>query len=146
MKALLFSRTFPKSHPRAGDPTHFIQSMKDGMKTHTIRANTKKHFKDGDLVSMRYWSGKPYASKQIEFARCKLRLEGITLVNDGGVVSGAVPSRVLRGRHEIIRLASNDGLNADDFIMWFFPTVKKDIMSFNGDILHFVDMEFKEDE
>ena len=50
MKTLLFSGIFPKAHPRAGEPTNFVQSMKDGIKKHTIRANAKKHFKDGDIL------------------------------------------------------------------------------------------------
>lgn len=93
---LTLSKTFPKWHPRHGEPTYFKEKVMDaicvahgidrrpkgiidglhGYKLHTIRANYElwsKRFKQiaaGEAVlSVRQWSGKPYRSKMIEICR-----------------------------------------------------------------------------
>lgn len=72
----MVSRTFPATHPRKGEATGFIDKVATGEKRHTIRGNYKlwKHrieqVKAGKAyLSLRYWTGKPYASKQTEFMR-----------------------------------------------------------------------------
>ena len=73
---LIISKHFPKSHPRAGEPTEFLQKIEDYDKVHTIRANYdfwKKRFekivKGEAYLSIRVWSGVPYKSKQVEIYR-----------------------------------------------------------------------------
>ncbi len=92
---ITLSRVFPVKHPFAGKPTFFKtkleianvipfdeanrQSVPDGqpqMKLHTIRANYplwRKRFDEIErgeaCISLRQWTGKPYASKQIEIGR-----------------------------------------------------------------------------
>ena len=95
-KVITFSRTFPAYHPKAGQPTYFVEKfwnsiyaesdredalmthelggiwsawceMRDvAPKHHTIRAGSR--WKVGDKFSPRVWSGKPYNSKQIVIA------------------------------------------------------------------------------
>lgn len=94
-KVITFSRTFPAYHPKAGQPTYFVEQIWNGLnklnlpvpknaelphdfmwsilplsnygdKYHTIRAGSR--FKVGDKFSPRVWSGKPYNSKQIIIA------------------------------------------------------------------------------
>jgi hypothetical protein len=93
-RVLTFSRTYPSYHPKAGQPTYFVEKVLnslgyritksdllpgvsdivndffliDGeqMKHHTIRAGHR--FKVGDKFSPRVWAGKPYRSKMIQFA------------------------------------------------------------------------------
>lgn len=93
-KVITFSRTFPAYHPKAGEPTRFIEKVYAGLadilpefeipnaandhwdwheyyncskpKFHTIRAGDR--WKVGDKFSPRVWSGKPYNSKQIIIA------------------------------------------------------------------------------
>lgn len=95
-KVITFSRVFPSYHPKAGQPTYFVEQIQNsliscnweinlyeginppmqflesltkenvGYKHHTIRAGN--HWKVGDKFSPRVWSGKPYNSKQIAFA------------------------------------------------------------------------------
>lgn len=93
-KVLTFSRTYPSYHPRAGEPTYFVEKIWDATslpcvddlhclsdekinfmrrgsdliwpKYHTIRSGHR--FKPGDKFSPRVWSGKPYHSKQIIIA------------------------------------------------------------------------------
>ena len=92
---LTLSKTFPAKHPRKGEPTNFdaqvlnsvwsahnmsLRYMKFGIKLHTIRENYalwSKRFEQIDegkaCLSIRYWIGKPYHSKQFEI--CKLTKE-----------------------------------------------------------------------
>jgi hypothetical protein len=90
-RVITFSRVFPAYHPKAGQPTGFIEKIfhsiyKDkpsmffdaklgniwldphltGEKHHTIRNGNR--WKVGDKFSPRVWSGKPYNSKQIIIA------------------------------------------------------------------------------
>lgn len=94
-RVLTFSTQFPAKHPRASEPTHFVEqiwnSLRElnlplpknadfteefmwtilplsnfGCKYHTIRSG--KRWKVGDKFSPRVWSGKPYQSKQIIIA------------------------------------------------------------------------------
>jgi len=93
IRVLTFSRVFPSYHPRAGEPTYFVEKIwnsicwdngipeqqfpipyhigidfrnTDEKKNHTIRAGHR--WKAGDWFSPRVWSDKPYRSKQIAFA------------------------------------------------------------------------------
>lgn len=90
-KVITFSRTFPAYHPKAGQPTYFVEKVVKSLhqqgirpwdidskifdeqmyyivepKHHTIRAGNR--WKVGDKLSPRVWSGKPYNSKQIIIA------------------------------------------------------------------------------
>ena len=97
-KVRTFSRYFPKGHPKAGQPTFFVEKFWRGLQTigyseplyffdelrglssvisaenynsATPKLHTirsGKHFKVGDYFSPRVWSEKPYQSKQIIIA------------------------------------------------------------------------------
>lgn len=168
MKVITFSRYFPKGHPKAGQPTHFVEKMirayymrsnaatlstdllddfylnklKDiepvaefEPKWHTIRAGNR--WKVGDLYAPRVWSGKPYASKQISFLP-PVKIEkiwefGISkddyfLRDESGVVKSV-------SFNQLIEIAQNDGLEADDFECWFAIHPKKGETLFTGQIL-----------
>jgi len=132
MKVLILSSVFPTWHPRAGKPTGFRDKFEAGEKIHTIRANAKKYFKDGDVVSIREWSGRPYGSgsKQV-------------VIMDG-VRIGVEP--VVLHRIDIdAAVARNDGLSMMDFRWWFFSHHSAP-MEFAGDILHFTDFRYGEGE
>ena len=93
---LMLSQFFPAYHPKAGSSTDFknkLQAALNGWsdltfaKLHTIRANYplwKKRFEQIErgeaCLSIRQWSGKPYASKQVEIARLT-KDDGIGLQN-----------------------------------------------------------------
>ena len=146
------SRTFPKTHKRAGENTQFIEKIIENdnidlripsnsaeflnwtrhnyePKLHTIRSNYQlweKRIKEVQygkaLLSLRYWSGKPYNSKQVEFA---------SLDKDSGV---GIQDLIFLNRNildpiiainsdclelDITDLCKNDGLIPDDFMDWF---------------------------
>ena len=149
-KVITFSRVFPKYHPKAGQPTGFIEKIfhsiyKDkpsmffdaklgdiwldphltGVKHHTIRNGNR--WKVGDKFSPRVWSGKPYASKQITIAE-DLEIKQIfnfskDLISDKWYVNGVEMSSAER-----IDLAENDGLLYKDLLSWFQKP-------FNGQII-----------
>ena len=132
---LTLSQVFPVTHPRAGEETHFKDWLVGALyygatsgKIHTIRANFElweKRFEDiyagKACLSVRYWEGKPYRSKQHEIVR---------LTNDDGI--GIQKLRIYE--HEPLpvvyadryttpvdwqELAANDGLSLSDWREWF---------------------------
>jgi len=127
------SRNFPNTHERKGDETNFIESIEKRFKIHTIRGSFelwKKRFdeieKGKAYISLRYWSGQPYKSKQIEFKRLS-KDDGIgieQLIFDEKL---ATPFPVIISKEKIYvprisnvdELASNDGLSSKDFKEWF---------------------------
>lgn len=97
-KVVTFSRVFPAYHPKAGQPTYFVEQiynsiykLKTGdwsdaidldgtgrsyvVELDHLQKGVKNHtirvgdrFKVGDKFSPRIWSGKPYTTKQIIIA------------------------------------------------------------------------------
>lgn len=155
MKVLTFSRHFPKGHPRAGQPTHFVEKIEACLadiipgwemsksftlhewepyysctmpKHHTIRAGSR--FKVGDMVSLRVWSGAPYRSKQVEFAQVEVKKTWDIEIN----AYWWIGYRIIE-HDEVIALAKNDGLSYEDFIAWFAIHPKKKEQVFTGQII-----------
>ena len=145
---ITLSRVFPVSHPKAGLKTYFKtklenthvvpfdpngDSVPDGqpqLKRHTIRANYelwRKRFEQIErgeaCLSIRQWTGKPYASKQIEIARLT-KDDGIGLQRlrftpdrDGQFVWWNFNIDGHFSNEEY--LANNDGLTLRDWCAWF---------------------------
>ena len=132
---LTVSRQFIKSHPKAGQETVFVDKILSGKKIHTIRANYdfwKKRIDEvtagSATLSVRYWSGKPYNSKQIIVV-------DLTKINGIGVqkltfapVYGIQAKIFTTGERKLIgykpcfeidELSKNDGLSVNDFKDWF---------------------------
>ena len=122
---LTVSRYFPTTHPRKGKPTYFVEKILSD-KIHTIRANYDLWKKRIDkvnagnaILSLRFWTGKPYNSKQQEF---------LQLTKDDGIgvqeiffLNGEIWDPIIEGDDitEMREIAKNDGLNTDDFKAWF---------------------------
>jgi len=148
-RVITFSRTFPKYHYKAGQPTFFVEKIWDATalpyvgdlhglateminfmrrgsdqiwpKLHTIRAGHRWSL--GDTFSPRVWSGKPYNSKQIIIAP---DIE-IVKIWDFEIDNGAI---VINGDYEfwggemsdhdlLAEIAKNDGLDSTDLLDWF---------------------------
>ena len=138
---LTVSRNFPKTHKRAGEPTRFKEQLTNGLaqlngedcKIHTIRSNYPlwakriSEIKDGKaILSIRYWSGKPYNSKQVEI--CQLdKNSGIgvqeLVLKPNCILSGSVELFSIDSNfHNPLNLgllSKNDGLSFEDFKEWF---------------------------
>lgn len=137
---LTVSRTFPTTHKRAGEPTYFTEKIACALfcsgdcndcnfkskKIHTIRSNYNlwekriKEINEGKaILSIRYWSDKPYRSPQIQL--CLLTEVGLQkLENPSNFVYAEIDGKKCNWED----LAANDGLSFDDFCDWF--KVKQD--------------------
>lgn len=159
---LIVSERFPKSHPKAGQPTNFVDAIHEYQKLHTIRLNYDYWSKqiqkvvNGDAVlSIRSWSGKPYASKQ----RVHLNLYaddgvGIQKIAFDSTLPSAMSLGEMMGLEENIYpivnvhtkrysliteggIAKNDGLSLEDFRSWFDPLPKEPCA-----IIHFTNFRY----
>lgn len=112
---LMVSRFFPAGHPKAGQPTGFVEKILSGEKIHTIRSNWKIWKKRIDevqhgkaVISLRYWSGAPYRSKQVEFYRIDFSNPGLEIIT-GSML-----------REYIYTYSYHDGFDeSQDFLYWF---------------------------
>lgn len=128
-KTITFAQVFPAYHPKAGQPTGFLNKILAGLnrkdqienlttyfqpKYHTIRKGER--WKVGDKFSPRVWTDLPYKSKHIEICEDLT----ITRIYPFIVTKG---SYILNGKtltlSELKEVAANDGLQVDDFELWF---------------------------
>lgn len=124
MKYIMCSKTFPAYHPKAGQVTGFRESILSGRKIHTLRQSAGNR-KTGDQVSLREWDGRPYASKQIEFARCRILVDQLTITG--------VPA----DSGEFGNIARCDGFDDPvDFANWF-TRGKPGLVHFDGVCIYF---------
>jgi hypothetical protein len=140
---LTVSKTFMKGHPRCGEATGFKDAVLQGKKIHTIRAGEYWR-KVIDMVnagkailSVREWSGKPYASKQVEICQyTKLGLQEFEFKWGIGCIEPFVDNNIINV-DDFCDLAENDGLQKHDFLSWFkYPK------PFKGLIIHFTDFRY----
>lgn len=154
---LVVSRVFPTTHKRAGEETWFVESIKHNLrmecdipfpsgKIHTIRSNYEfwkkriKQVQKGEaILSIRYWSGKPYHKDDNGIGQVEI----CQLDKDSGI---GVQLLEFNGLHGIINgewitpdiLAKNDGLSYPDFKEWF----KKYDISKPMAIIHFTKFRY----
>lgn len=163
-RPITFSRYFPKTHPKSGEPTYFVEKLWTEWgydlctrdlpgqeirlnneiyrflrndfkpKLHTIRAG--KHWKTGDIFSPRIWSDRPYASPQIIIGPdMPFKRVADIEINENGVI-------VIDGKtyscepQEWHPLAMNDGLSNQDLADWFRRS-----LPFSGQILIWTNKE-----
>src|SRR5690554_6254811 len=105
MRDIKFASVFPKYHPRAGEPTHFVEKIWEAVpgdnilydainyevlrpyaesfqskkmwtpKRTTIRAGHR--WKKGDFFVPKIWTGIPYRSKPIDVEDFTIGMDGI---------------------------------------------------------------------
>ena len=130
---LTLSQNFPKTHKRAGEETQFVSKIFNGEKIHTIRANYElwekriNEVKEGKaILSLRFWSGKPYNSKQVEFCQLDkdsgIGIQGVIFdICDWSIAhiytKGEIDTKLLFPSY--VKLSKNDGLSVEDFKEWF---------------------------
>lgn len=141
-RVITFSKTFPAYHPKAGQPTYFVEKLWAWLadntdytqgnlemdwyeyyncispKHHTIRAG--KCWKAGDKFSPRIWSGKPYNSSQIIIAP-DIEIKRVWDIKIDGFCIWIKETTFSTYRHGelVAKLAENDGLSLVDFWDWF---------------------------
>lgn len=132
---LTVSQYFQATHKRKGEETFFVDRILAGQtidsnmwkKIHTIRANYElwakriKEVQEGKaILSIRYWSGKPYNSKQVEV--CQLdKSSGCSVQRLVWKYNCIYYPTVLEDPLTLshIEIAKNDGLSPEDFKEWF---------------------------
>ena len=139
------SRVFPKTHPRAGEETNFVELISDEIKVHTIRDNYEKWKEIVELVNagthvlvLYNWKGEPYKSKQIDVIRyydlgiqklcCSNGIDKMFVDHDGFNFTDI----------DLASIAENDGLDIFDFMMWFEKSIKNSPKA----IIHFTDFRY----
>ena len=141
---LTVSKEFQKTHSKAGKSTGFVENIsflftQRNTKIHTIRSNYDfwlnrvNQINDGKaILSIRYWSGKPYNSKQVEIIR--LKKVGIQKLEDPtNFVFAPIDGKIINWQD----VAKNDGLSFEDFCEWF-KVRKKSPMA----IIHFTNYRY----
>lgn len=144
-RVITFSRNFPSYHPKAGQPTFFMekiwkslgqtyavmcreqgldmfQAIKDidtyTPKYHTIREG--RRFKKGDLFSPRVWLEKPYRSKQVTFAPdIEVKKTWDIEIRFERMWQSILIEGELVTSQVQRELATNDGLTVPDLVGWF---------------------------
>lgn len=132
---------FPATHPRAGEPTGFREKILSGEKIHTIRSNPyfwrdRLHQVNVGLaeLSLRHWLGKPYASRQHEFARMAHDTVGWEhcIIHPIAPPDTVVVGDVRFDYPSVKRVARNDGLSEEDFRSWFPKPIHGIIIHLTG--------------
>ena len=149
---IILSKLFPLYHKRKGQETHFAESLKSGMKIHTIRTNYDrwKHNLDkvingGFKLSIREWSGRPYNSRQNEIMSVSGERVGYQRISMTYDPMSDELKVVIDGRRftDIERLANNDGLSLDDFKQFIFGATKStEKQLFQGIIIHLTEYRY----
>lgn len=144
---LLVSKNFLKGHPREGQPTYFKEKILEGEKIHTCRANEDywaticEQVNQGKaILSLRQWTGRPYASKQEEFMQLNSCGFQPFDIDECGVM--AIDRFYVDPDFDEEQLAKNDGLSYNDFIHWF-NLHKSPVPKFEGGIIHFTNFRYQ---
>lgn len=130
---IMLSRSFPATHPKAGQETGFAQKVMAAIgntpchpkKLHTIRANYdlwKKRIYEvmagKAVLCLRQWTGKPYRSKTVVI-KTLTAADGIGIqklnFNWSGTGLNFIEEKMLHNSN----LADNDGLSLNDWQAWF---------------------------
>ena len=172
---ITLSQQFPAKHPRKGEPTGFVDKIQEALnyvkyfgiggmqptkraKIHTMRTNWnlwskrfRKIYEGKACLSLRVWSGKPYASKQVEIARLtkadgigiqKLHLtDEIDMSGEYGIVESTWELFGIHGDTKVSykHLAYNDGLSYEDWDAWFEKYDKSKPLA----IIHFTKFRYR---
>jgi len=140
---LMVAKTFPATHPRAGEETGFREKIINGDKIHTIRGNYILWMKRAEKInsgkaslSLRQWTGKPYASKQLEIMKLdKIGIQSVTIVPYSRLKNLEIAIAGIRMND--INIAHNDGLTLLDMYFWFKESVNY------GAVIHFTDFRYE---
>lgn len=139
---IMVSRTYPATHPRKGQETGFPDLIISEDKRHTCRGNYALWYKRSlevqagrAVISLRYWSGKPYASKQVEF--CVLHWIHVQKVHIyQGIRTKIFIEDSIKPLLRPELFAAHDGLSMADFNAWFKKPLE------DGCIIHFTQFSY----
>lgn len=139
---LILAKTFPKGHPRAGQPTYFKEKFLHGNKFHTLRGNCDRwgiiltQVCNGEAeLSIRQWRGVPYHSKQ----------EVIKNLNFYDGVGYEIINMTTLNKHERLKreIAMNDGMALKDWEAWFNKELHSKTAVYRI-LIHFTTIRYKD--
>jgi len=113
-RVVTLSKVFPAYMSNAGESTNFRELYERGIKKHTIRIKGKRPYVDGQIISLRQWSGKPYCSPQEHIADVRIRVIDFVMCRFGEGNSIGTNLHVLPRV-----IAESDGLDYPLFLEWF---------------------------
>ena len=147
----MFSRRFPAYHPKAGQPTYFVEKIWKYLKVSGQEEKINKalfsqefalksegpfssitpkfqtirrgfRWNENDIFSPRIWSGPPYRSKHVPIAS-DLQVKKVwnMIILPNQEVFIQGQLYGFYGSQEIEKLAYHDGLEYEDFKYWFRP-------------------------
>lgn len=125
---LTFSKVFPAHHVKKGQDTNFVNKILENQKTTTIRSNYYRWRKicqevnaGKAILSLRYWTDKPYRSKQKEFAICdKIEVLKVFITNDDFNGFEISVDHKYCDTVEFNKIVETEGFNSSlDFADWF---------------------------
>ena len=148
---ITLSKYFPLTHMRAGIETNFKEKILCGEKIHTIRGNYElwgrrmKEIQSGHaILSLRQWTGRPYWSQQIEFARLTAKdgvgMQKARIMPEANFLIAIDENynKYLSTPEEIKKLANSDGLSLEDWQDWFRGCDSSQTMA----IIHFTKFRY----
>ena len=146
---IMFSRLFPTTHSRRGEPTRFIEKVMLGEKIHTIRRHfdkwkilaDKTHEKRYS-ISLCQWAATPRRSKHREIGLLDSRI-GVQRVQLLYFAESDNIIATVDGKDVPVEtLATNDGLSVEDFKEWFFGRNRTENDEYVGCIIHLTDFRY----
>lgn len=124
------SKTFPATHPKAGQPTYFFEAICESKKLHTIRsnyhnwANRAKQVNENIATITYYeWDGIPYRSSNTDLFTLKfMHVSKLEFADPGGVTINNICNVFIDDilyKIPFNKIAENDYLSPSDFYDWF---------------------------
>lgn len=141
-------------HRKAGQPTGFAESVKNGSKIHTCRDNydywaakIEALQKSGGNLCIREWSGKPYKDKQVTILEVPAETAAVQPLylhqTPAGYMAYVETDGGTKKRVGIEQLAANDGFtDAADFTDFFKPLFKPCENVIKLAIIHFTPFRY----
>lgn len=99
----------------------FENAITSGKKDQTIRQKSKRQYMVGEVVSLRVWTGRPYMSKQREFAQAQItEVLDFGLYPQGDGYNIYVDNLRLKYFSDVESFVKRDGFNDVSDMMEFF--------------------------
>ena len=146
---IMFSRMFPTTHSRRGEPTRFIEKVMLGEKIHLIRRQYDrwKHVADKCAetpydIALCQWRATPRRSNHVQIGLMSTRIGVQRISMQYFPETDSIIATVDGQDLDTKIIAENEGLSLVDFKEWFFGKNRTEHDEFNGCIIHFTDFRY----
>ena len=100
--------------------SRFVPAVFIGRKTRTVRKRPKRMPRVGDVIECRYWSGKPYRSKQVKIAEGRITRVEAVRIEEGRIDCPDIWQGTWLSVPEMEAFAQADGFeSATELCRWF---------------------------